>query len=101
MTIEIARIDVKEGAGSAFEAAVRAAAPVFRAADGCGGIELRRSAEVPHRYWLLVRWNDVASHERFRATDGFARWRALAGPHFAAPPVVEHAEEIPAMEEGL
>lgn len=101
MTMEIARIDVKEGAGSAFEAAVREAAPVFRAADGFGGIDLRRSAEVPLRYWLLVRWDDVASHQRFRKTDGFARWRALAGPHFAAPPVVEHAEEILGMEDGL
>ncbi len=28
------------------------------------------------------------------ALAGFARWRALAGPHFAAPPQVEHVYSV-------
>ena len=38
----------------------------------------------------------VAAHEDFRASDRFPRWRAHIGPHFAAPPVVEHFTDVPA-----
>lgn len=61
------------------------------AAESCHGVELHRVVEHPRRCRLVVRWESVEHHTvTFRASDGFHRWRALAGPHFAAPPEVEH-----------
>ena len=36
------------------------------------------------------------AQENFRGTERFAQWRALIGPHFAGPPVVEHFIDVPA-----
>jgi hypothetical protein len=30
----------------------------------------------------------------FRQSDAFAQWRAIVGPFFAQPPVVEHLELV-------
>ncbi len=95
MITEIAEIDVKPGAEAAFEAGVAAAAPLFEAAKGCLSFALTRSIEHPSRYRLLVGWASVEDHtEGFRASPAFAQWRALVGPHFAAPPRVEHVAEV-------
>jgi hypothetical protein len=41
----------------------------------------------------MVEWNTLDDHMiTFRDSVDFTRWRELAGPHFAAPPVVEHLE---------
>ncbi|MGV9347404.1 antibiotic biosynthesis monooxygenase family protein [Streptomyces spiralis] len=91
MITEVARIDVLPSSEEAFEHAVAQAFPLFLDAAGCHGVELHRVVEHPRRYRLVVRWESVEHHTvTFRASDGFRRWRALAGPHFAAPPEVEH-----------
>lgn len=95
MITEIAQLGIRPGQEEAFEQAVAEAVPVFLAADGCGGIDLHRSVEHPTRYRLMVQWRTVEHHTvAFRASEGFARWRALAGPHFAAPPQVEHVYSV-------
>ncbi|GAA2310780.1 antibiotic biosynthesis monooxygenase [Streptomyces kunmingensis] len=95
MITEIAQIDVLPGHEDDFEKAVAEARPHFLDADGCHGIDLHRSLEHPTRYRLMVRWETVEHHTvTFRASDGFARWRALAGPHFATPPRVEHVVSV-------
>ena len=55
MVLEIAQIDVKPGMEAEFEAGVQKAAPLFRRAKGCGGMELQRSVERPSRYRLFVK----------------------------------------------
>ena len=91
MILEMAHIAVKPGAEAAFEAAVAQAAPLFRAAPGCGGVELHRVVETPGRYVLMVRWDTLEDHTvRFRSSEAFQQWHALAGPHFASPPHVQH-----------
>ena len=47
MITEIAQIDVKPGMESDFETGVKNAAPIFKRAKGCHGMELRRSIEKP------------------------------------------------------
>lgn len=93
MITELAEIRVRD-VGDAFAAAVAKAAPLFASAPGCHGLTLHRSVEHRDLYWLMVGWDSVADHEAFRGTEAFARWRALAGPHFSAPPRVEHLEQI-------
>lgn len=95
MIFEIASIEVKPGQEAAFEANVASAVPHFRAAQGCRSMKLERSIESPAHYRLVVGWDSVEDHMvRFRESDGFQQWRALAGPHFAAPPHVEHVDTV-------
>lgn len=89
--IEIAEIDVAEGAEEAFEAGVAEAIPLFRASAGCLSLELVRSVEFPQRYRLMVGWTSVEAHVvDFRESDAFQEWRRLVSPHFASAPRVEH-----------
>ena len=70
MILEIAEIEVKPSTEAAFEAGVAAAAPLFRAANGCRGLELHRSVEFPGRYRLFVRWDrGEGEHEEFGERD--------------------------------
>jgi len=95
MITEIAQIEVGPGDEEAFEKAVARAVPHFLAAEGCHGVRLARSEEFPQRYRLLVEWETVEHHTvTFRGSEGFARWRELAGPYFAIPPVVEHVRDV-------
>ncbi len=92
MVTEIATITIDPAQAAAFELAVGKAAPHFRTAEGCHGFTLDRCIEEPSRYFLRVEWESINHHMVvFRASEGFQKWRALAGPFFAAPPVVEHS----------
>ncbi|MDF7776084.1 antibiotic biosynthesis monooxygenase [Sphingomonas sp. AOB5] len=95
MIFEIAEIEVAEGSQAAFEAAVSEALPLFREAAGCRSMKLERGIESPTRYLLVVCWDTVEDHMvGFRESAAFQQWRALAGPHFAAPPRVQHVETV-------
>ena len=95
MILEIAEIDVTPGAEAAFESAVAQAVELFRGAHGCRSLDLQRSIEHPSRYRLLVGWERVEDHVNgFRNSPAFQAWRALVGPHFAAPPRVEHTRSV-------
>jgi heme-degrading monooxygenase HmoA len=91
--IELATISIVDGAESKFETAAAQAVPLFRTASGCRSMCLKRSVETGS-YVLLVGWDSIEAHVAFRQTDGFAKWRALVGSLFAAPPIVEHLETI-------
>ena len=95
MITEIAQIDVKPGMESEFETGVQNAAPVFKRAKGCHGMELQRSIETPSRYRLFVKWETVEDHTvHFRSSPDFQEWRKLVGHCFASPPQVEHVEKV-------
>ena len=88
-------MEVVVGAEEAFEAAVKEAAQYFQPAQGCRSLKLERSVEHPSRYRLVVGWDRVEDHMvTFRESDGFQRWRALASPHFASPPRIEHVRTV-------
>jgi heme-degrading monooxygenase HmoA len=95
MITEIAQIDVTPGMEAEFEAGVKRAAPIFKRAKGCRGMELRRSIEKPSRYRLLIDWDTVEDHNvGFRGSAHFQEWRKLVGHCFAAPPDVEHVQQV-------
>ena len=95
MILEIAQIDVKSGMEAEFEAGVAKAAPLFRSAKGCHGMELQRSVEQPSRYRLFVQWETVENHTvDFRSSADFQEWRKLVGHYFASPPEVEHVRSV-------
>jgi len=94
MITEIAQIDVKPGTEVEFEAGVAKAAPLFKRANGCRGLEVQRSIEKPGRYRLFIQWDTVENHTvDFRGSADFQEWRKLVGHCFASPPEVEHVQQ--------
>jgi heme-degrading monooxygenase HmoA len=97
MVLEVALIDITPGQEPAFAAAYREARGILAGTPGCRSIRMTQGIESPSRFVLLVEWDSVEAHQdNFRATDRFGKWRGLLGPHFAAPPLVEHFTDVPA-----
>ncbi|MBE0548959.1 MAG: antibiotic biosynthesis monooxygenase [Rubrivivax sp.] len=92
MILEIAEIRIAPGQQAAFEAALQhGIATVISRAQGFTGAKVNRGIESPERYILQVFWDTLEDHTvHFRGGALFAEWRAIVGPFFAAPPVVEH-----------
>lgn len=92
MILEVVDIRIQPGQQAAFEQAVRAGiATAIAQAKGFSRYELRHGIESPERYLLLIHWETLEDHtEGFRNSPAFAQWRALVGPFFAQPPLVEH-----------
>lgn len=101
MVLEAALLQVKAGEESAFEDAMRHAAPVIASAAGYVGHTLQRCIETPGRYLLLVQWQTLEAHTvGFRGSPAFAEWRAIISPYFAAAPAVEHYDGVLKWPEG-
>ena len=97
MVLEVALIDVTPGHEDEFAAAYVRAYPIIMGTPGCRSARMTRGIESPTRFVLLVEWDSVEAHDvNFRQSERFQQWRALIGPHFAGPPLVEHFTDVPA-----
>lgn len=95
MVVEHAELTVEAGREREFEEVFGKARAVLAEADGFRWAELLRGAERPGTFLLLVGWDSVEAHMTgFRESERFGRWRALVGPFFAEPPVVEHFHRL-------
>jgi heme-degrading monooxygenase HmoA len=96
LILEIADIRIAPGRQAEFEAAIeRGLATVASRARGMRGYKVNRGIESPERYILQIFWDTLEDHTvHFRGGPLFAEWRAIVGPFFAAPPVVEHFELV-------
>ncbi len=92
MILELADIRIPPGQQAAFdEAIVRGVTTVISQAKGFRGWKVNKGVESPERYILQIFWDTLEDHTvHFRGGPLFAQWRAIVGPFFAAPPVVEH-----------
>jgi heme-degrading monooxygenase HmoA len=91
MIYELAEIEVTDGQGAAFEAAVKEAVPLFQRAKGCQSMRLERVIERANTYMLVIAWETLENHTvDFRGSEDFLAWRGLVGQYFAKPPRVEH-----------
>jgi heme-degrading monooxygenase HmoA len=92
MILELADIRIQPGQNAAFEEAVaRGLSTVIAQAKGYRGAKVNRGIESAERYVLQIFWDTLEDHTiGFRESPLFAEWRAIVGPFFAAPPVVEH-----------
>ena len=92
MILEIADIRITAGRQTEFDAAIqRGVTQVIGKAVGFQGFKINKSIESPDRYVLMIYWTTLENHTvDFRGSAAFADWRAIVGPFFAAPPVVEH-----------
>ena len=92
MILEIADIRIPPGKQAEFEAAIqRGVATVVSQATGFRGFKVNKGIESPERYVLMIYWETLENHTvDFRQGPLFPQWRAIVGPFFATPPVVEH-----------
>lgn len=94
MVLEIVRMEAKPGMEAELKAGVGKATALFQRAQGCQGMELRRSLERPTRYLLFVRWATLEDHAvRFRRSPAFQEFRDLVRHCLAEPSEVEHSVE--------
>jgi heme-degrading monooxygenase HmoA len=92
MILEIADIRITAGKQAEFDAAIaRGLGTVIARAKGVQGYSVNKCIESPERYVLQVFWDTLEDHTvTFREGPLFAEWRAIVGPFFAQPPLVEH-----------
>ena len=96
MILEIADIRIAPGRQAEFDEAIqRGLTTVIARARGMKGWKVNRGVENPERYLLTIFWDTLEDHTvHFRGSPLFAEWRAIVGPFFAQPPVVEHFELV-------
>ncbi len=92
MILELADIRITPGQQTAFNEAIeRGLLTVVGQAKGFRGYKVNHSIESPDRYALMIFWDTLEDHTvGFRQGPLFAQWRAIVGPFFAQPPLVEH-----------
>jgi heme-degrading monooxygenase HmoA len=92
MFLECADIRIPAGKQAEFDEAIqRALETVLSQSPGYRGHKVYKGVETPERYLLWVYWDKLEDHTvTFRQSDLFTKWRAIVGPYFAQPPVVEH-----------
>ena len=96
MILEIADIRIPPGKQAEFDAAIlHGVKTVASQAKGFRGYKVHKGIESPERYVLMIYWDTLENHTvDFRGGPLFPQWRAIVGPFFAAPPVVEHFELV-------
>ena len=96
MILELADIRIHPGKQAAFDEAIqRGLETVISQAKGFQGFKVNKGIESPERYILQIFWATLENHTvDFRESPLFTQWRAIVGPFFASPPVVEHFELV-------
>ena len=96
MILELADIRIHPGQNAAFDEAIeRGLRDVIAHAKGCQGFKVNKGIESPERYILQIFWDTLEDHTvGFREGELFPQWRAIVGPFFASPPVVEHFDLV-------
>lgn len=96
MILELVDILIDPSQSADFERAVHHGLDsVIAHATGYHAHKVNRSIETPGRYWVMIYWNTLEDHTvGFRQSPAFAEWRAIVGPYFVRPPVVEHLEWV-------
>jgi heme-degrading monooxygenase HmoA len=96
MILEFADIRIQPGQNAAFDEAIqRGVETVIAKSPGFRGYKVNRGIESPERYLLMIYWETLDNHMKdFREGPLFPQWRAIVGPFFAAPPVVEHFDLV-------
>jgi heme-degrading monooxygenase HmoA len=96
MILELADFRIDPAQSAAFEEAIeRGLNTIVRHSKGFKGYKVNRSQETPGRYILMAYWDTLEDHMvGFRESAAFPRWRAIVGPFFVQPPVVEHFDLV-------
>ena len=96
MILEHADITIAPGRNAEFEEAIqRGIDTVISTAKVFVDAQVHKGIESPERYLLTIHWQTLENHTvDFREGPLFPAWRAIVGPFFAKPPVVEHFDLV-------
>ncbi|CAG6397107.1 antibiotic biosynthesis monooxygenase [Streptomyces cocklensis] len=94
MVLEIAAMEIRAGAEDEFTAAYAEVRRSVLTHPGVHEIRLVRGVESTSRFMLLVEWEDVSTHEKFRQSEQFQTWRWTLAPYLAAPSQGEHYRDV-------
>ena len=100
MILEVADIRIHPGRQAEFDQAiVRGLEQIVSKAHGFRSWRVNKGIEFPDHYLLMIEWETLEDHTiGFRGSPAFQEWRAIVGPFFAEPPVVEHFEVLPSRQ---
>ena len=103
MILELADIRIAPGQQTAFDEAIqRGLTTVIAGARGFQGFKINKGIESPERYILQIFWDTLEDHTvGFREGTLFLQWRAIVGPFFAGPPLVEHFDLVVKSDEAV
>jgi heme-degrading monooxygenase HmoA len=91
MILEVAILDVIPDKTAEFEASFKKAQEIISSVNGWLGHQLQQCVEVPNRYLLLVRWQQLDDHiVGFRESKAYHEWKKLLHHYYSPFPVVEH-----------
>jgi heme-degrading monooxygenase HmoA len=92
MILELVDIRIQPGQQTEFDAAIqRGLTQIIGKAKGCTGHVINKCIETPERYVVMIYWETLENHMvDFRESPAYQEWRAMVGPFFAVPPIVEH-----------
>lgn len=91
MILEVAILDIIPDKTAEFEANFQKAQEIISSMNGWMGHQLQKCLEVPNRYILLVRWQNVEDHAiGFRESNAYQEWKKLLHHLYSPFPVVEH-----------
>ena len=96
LILEVADLRIRPGEQAAVDEAIaRGVTTGISQARGFRGWKVNKGIECPERYLLMIFWDTLEDHTvKFRGGPLFPEWRAIVGPFFAQPPVVEHFELV-------
>ena len=96
MILELADLRIDPAKSTEFEEAIdRGLTTVVSRSKGFRGYKVNRSHETAGRYILMAYWDTLDDHMvGFRQSQAFIDWRAIVGPFFVQPPVVEHFDLV-------
>jgi heme-degrading monooxygenase HmoA len=96
MILEHADFRIDPANAAAFEEAIQHGInTVLAKSKGFQSAKVNRCIESPGRYILTIHWETLEDHTvSFRQSEAFTAWRAIVGPFFLQPPVVEHFELV-------
>jgi heme-degrading monooxygenase HmoA len=91
MILEVAILNVLPEKTPEFEASFEKSAEIISSMKGWLGHQLQQCLEVPNRYILLVKWENLEDHTiGFRHSKEYQTWKNNLH-HFYSPfPIVEH-----------
>jgi heme-degrading monooxygenase HmoA len=95
MILEVAILDVREGACESFESDFHVAEKIISSIPGYLSHELQRCIEKTARYILLVRWESLEAHTMgFRQSPQYQEWKRLLHHYYDPFPTVEHYQKV-------
>jgi heme-degrading monooxygenase HmoA len=93
MIREVAQVSIKPDSHAEFEIALaRAHTEILPHVTGLiEFVAVGWCLERPNVYMFTIDWETLDDHMvGFRESEQFSQWRALIGPHFDGPSVMEH-----------